>query len=222
MKVDIWSDIRCPFCYIGKRKFEKALEQFEHKDEVKVTWHSFELDPALNTQLYGSSYDYLADRKGMSRKKAEHLHEQIAETAKQWGLEFNFDKSVIANTFDAHRLIQLAQSKGLGDAAEERLFKAYFTEGKDISDKKTLTQLGVEIGLDAGETEQMLKTRAYSDEVRYDENKANAIGIKGVPFFIFNEKYGLSGAQEPGVFLEMLNDSWEEYKTEGKSAKKTK
>jgi predicted DsbA family dithiol-disulfide isomerase len=220
MKVDIWSDIRCPFCYIGKKKFENALEQFEHKDDVKVTWHSFELDPQMKTEKKKNIYDYLAERKGISLERSRAMHEHVTKLAHEAGLTFNFDKAVPASSFNAHRLLQLARLKGMDNAAEERLFKAYFEEGKDISDITVLTALAAEIGIDENEAGKMLNTRAYTDEVRYDESKARRIGINGVPFFIFNEKYGLSGAQEPGVFLEMLRDSWQEYEQEKKDTVK--
>src|SRR5690606_25816142 len=147
VNVDIWSDIMCPFCYIGKRRFDDALSQFEHKEEVKVTWHSFQLDPSIKPQPGKSAVDYLAERKGQSREWSMHMHENVTQMAKEAGLTYNFDKAVVANSFDAHRLIHLAQENGLGDAAEERLFTAYFTEGKDIADPLTLVELGKEIGL---------------------------------------------------------------------------
>ena len=204
MKVDIWSDIRCPFCYIGKRKFELALEQFEHKDEVEVVWHSFELDPDLETRKDIDVYDYLADLKGMNRDRSLQIHDQVTRSAAEVGLEYNFDSAVIANSFDAHRLIQLARSRGLGDAAEEALFKAYFTDGADISDLTSLSHIGTAIGLDQNEVEQMLQTTKFSEEVRADEMLARKIGIRGVPFFLINGRTAVSGAQPPAVFLDSL------------------
>ena len=214
MKVDIWSDIRCPFCYIGKRKFEKALAQFPQKDRVEVEWHSFELDPGMKTQTGVNVYDYLSGRKGINRESSVQLHKQVTETAKQVGLTYDFDKAVIANSFDAHRLIQLAKLNGLGDAAEERLFKAYFTEGKDISDHLTLIVLGDEIGLNGKAVKQMLDSDALADEVRYDERQAQELDINGVPFFVINDRYGVSGAQQPEVFLQTLEKAWQEYEKE--------
>lgn len=211
MKVDIWSDVRCPFCYIGKRKFEKALDQFPQRDRVEVEWHSFELDPGMKTDTNTNVFDYLAKRKNISRESSVKLHETVAEMATATGLEYNFDKAVIANSFDAHRLVQLAKRFGLGDAAEERLFKAYFTEGKDISDHLTLIILGDEIGLDGKLVKQMLDGDDLADEVRYEERQANEIGINGVPFFIINDKYAVTGAQQPQVFLNALNRGWQDY-----------
>jgi predicted DsbA family dithiol-disulfide isomerase len=214
MKVDIWSDIRCPFCYIGKRKFEMALAQFEHKGKVEVEWHSFELDPDMKTQPGKNVYEYLAERKGISREQSEKMHVQLIHTAKEVGLNYNFDNAVIANSFDAHRLTQLAKSKGLGDESEEALFIAYFTDGKDISDTNTLVELGVKIGLEKTEVEQMLNSNAFADVVREDEAMAQSIGVNGVPFFVLNNKYAVSGAQAPDTFLEALQQTWKETVTE--------
>jgi predicted DsbA family dithiol-disulfide isomerase len=211
MKVDIWSDVRCPFCYIGKRKFEKALEQFSQRDKLQVEWHSFELDPGLKTETGVNVYDHLARVKNISPESSVDLHSYVTEMAAKTGLEYNFDKAVIANSFDAHRLVQLAKQNGLGDEAEERLFKAYFTEGKDISDHLTLIVLGNEIGLDGKQVKQMLDTDEFADEVRYEEKQARDIGINGVPYFVINDRYAVSGAREPEVFLHALEKSWQEY-----------
>ncbi|TDQ06912.1 DsbA family oxidoreductase [Pedobacter metabolipauper] len=209
MKVDIWSDVRCPFCYIGKRKFEAALAQFEHKDKVEVEWHSFELDPNAETMPGVSPYDYLAKRYGKSREWAVETHQQVAQTAAAVGLKFNFDISVVANSFDAHRLIQLAKSNDLGDEVEEQLFVAYFTSGKDISNHQTLVEIGTGIGLNKLSIETMLSSDEFTDEVRYDEQMAQNIGIQGVPFFIFNQKLAVSGAQPPETFLGAMKQVWE-------------
>ena len=214
MKVDIWSDVRCPFCYIGKRKFEKALEQFPGKDKVEVEWHAFELDPGMKTDTKVNVYDYLAKRKNISRESSVQMHQHVTNMASEVGLEYNFDTSVIANSFDAHRLIQLAKLNGLGDAAEERLFRAYFTEGKDISDHLTLIILGDEIGLNGKRVKEMLDSDAMSDEVRYEQKQARELGINGVPFFIMNDRYAVSGAQQPEVFLQALEKAWQEYEKE--------
>jgi predicted DsbA family dithiol-disulfide isomerase len=210
MKVEIWSDIRCPFCYIGKRKFETALEQFQHRNEVEVEWRSFELDPHL-THTNSNIYDYLAHRKNITREASVDMHRRVTEMAEQAGLNFSFENTVVANSFDAHRLIQLAKKNGLGDEAEERLFKAYFTEGKDISDHLTLIILGDEIGLDSKQVKQMLDSDDFADEVRYEERQAGEIGISGVPFFVINDRYAVSGAQQPEVFLHALEKGWQEF-----------
>ena len=210
MKVDIWSDIRCPFCYIGKRRFEEALSRFDHKDEVEVTWHSFELDPSMKTQADKNPLEYLAEIKGQTLQWSEQMHDQLTGTAAQAGLTFNFEKCVVANSFDAHRLIQFAKTKGMGDQAKERLLKAYFTDGANIDDRTTLLQLGTEIGLDKEETNHVLQTDAFTENVRSDEATAQRLGIRGVPFFVLDQKYSVSGAQMPETFLDALEQAWKE------------
>jgi len=209
MKIDIWSDVRCPFCYIGKRKFEKALSQFEHKDNVEVEWHSFELDPQAETQPGLNFNEYLAKIKGQSIEWAREMNQYVTNAAAEIGLAFNFDQMVVANSFHAHRLIQLAKSLGLGDQAEESLFAAHFIEGKNIADRDTLALIGVGLGIDRDIVAQMLDSEAFTDEVRYDEKTAQDIGINGVPFFIIDQKYSVSGAQPPETFLNALNQSWQ-------------
>lgn len=208
MKVDIWSDIRCPFCYIGKRKFEAALAQFEHKDQVEIEWHSFELDPNAETMVGADAVDYLANRYGRSREWAEEMHQNVTQTAAEVGLDFHLDISVVANSFDAHRLIQFAKTEGLGDQIEESLFEAYFTKGKDISNHAELVEIGASIGLDKFTIETMLKSADFTDEVRYDEQTAQNIGVRGVPFFVFNQKLAVSGAQPPETFLGAMKKAW--------------
>lgn len=209
MNIEIWSDIRCPFCYIGKRKFERALDQFAYKDKVKVIWHSFQLDPALKTQPGMNAYDYLARIKGMTREESVQMHAHVTEVASQAGLSFNFDKTVVANSYNGHRLIQMAKTKGLGDEAEEQLFKAHFTDGKNIDDPEVLAEIGTAIGLDEHDVKTLLANGAYSQEVDDDEKMARSIGIRGVPFFVFNDKFAVSGAQSPEVFLQTLEKAWE-------------
>lgn len=210
MKIDIWSDIMCPFCYIGKRKLESALEQFEHKGEVEIVWHSFQLDPEMKPKAGEDLYGYLAKRKGQNRDWAVRMHKQVEQMAKVEGLNYNFDKAVVANSFNAHRLIQLAKKHGLGDAAEEALFKAYFTDGKDINDNNTLLQLGMDIGLSAVETGELLNSDAYAADVHADVAKAQLLGVNGVPFFVIDDKYGISGAQPKELFGEALEKAWAE------------
>ena len=161
MKVDIWSDIRCPFCYIGKKKFEMALARFPHNDKVEVIWHSFQLDPGLETQPGVHVYDYLARVKGITREQAVRMHQHVKQSALEVGLEFDFDRAIVANSFNGHRLIQLAKSKGLGDAAEEQLFKAHFTEGKNIDAPDTLREVGTNIGLSDDEVSNLLASDQY-------------------------------------------------------------
>lgn len=211
MKVKIWSDVRCPFCYIGKRKFESALEQFPHKDNIEVEWKSFELDPTLRTEPGVNALDHLASQKGISREQIDQMTGYAAQAGRQVGLTLNFDKSVVANTFQAHRLVQLAKTKGLGSEIEELLFKAHFTDGLNIDDAEVLRDLGVSAGLEAEVVNRVLQSNEFDDEVRKDQMEARSMGISGVPFFLFNDKYGVSGAQAVETFLGALQQSWDEY-----------
>lgn len=204
MRVDIWSDVRCPFCYIGKRKFEMALAKFEHRDEVVVEWHSFELDPNAETLLNVDAYDYLADRYDRNREWAIERHRLLEESAAEVGLTFNFDKAVMANSFDAHRLIQMAKANDAPGDIEELLFKAHFTDGKNIADQQVLIGIGKEGGLDGLAVELMLKSNDFTDDVRHDEKIAQQIRVKGVPFFVIDQKLSVSGAQDPEVFLDVM------------------
>jgi predicted DsbA family dithiol-disulfide isomerase len=214
MKVDIWSDVRCPFCYIGKRKLETALQSFDHKDEVEIVWHSFELEPELVSNTTESIYDHLATRKRISKEQSLQMHAQMAAYAEAEGLSFNFDSIIVANSFDAHRLIHLAHAHGLGGVAKERLFKAYYTEGADISNKAVLTSLGAEAGLDPIAVQEMLESDAYAADVREDEQHAQEIGVTGVPFFVINQRYAVSGAQPSDTFLKALDYAWNEQEKE--------
>jgi predicted DsbA family dithiol-disulfide isomerase len=207
MKVDIWSDVRCPFCYIGKRKFELALEKFPYKDKVEVEWHSFELDPNTETRPDIDSADYLAQKKGQTREWALQMNANVSNIAAEVGLNFNIDKAVVANSFNAHRLIQLAKSMGLDNQIEELLFIAYFIDGKNI-DEKAVTEIGVTAGLEKIAVEGMLNGFDFSNEVRADEQIAQQIGISGVPFFVFDQKLAVSGAQPPETFLGALEQAW--------------
>ncbi|WP_232538818.1 DsbA family oxidoreductase [Chitinophaga tropicalis] len=211
MKVEIWSDIMCPFCYIGKRRFEAAIEQFPGAENVEVEWHSFQLDPTIQSGHGDNLYSYLSKRKGIPYQQAEEMNRQVSASAAQLGLTYNLDKAVVANSFDAHRLIQYAKQHQLGDEAEERLFRAYFTEGKDMSDHATLAELAKEIGLEEEPVRQMLAGNQFATEVRKDINEAEALGIRGVPFFVFDRKYGVSGAQPSEAFLQALTKSVEEW-----------
>jgi predicted DsbA family dithiol-disulfide isomerase len=211
MKIEIWSDIRCPFCYIGKRKFELALGRFPHKDNVEITWRSFQLDPGLKTQPGLHVYDYLARIKGLSRDETVRMHDHVRQVAREVNVEFNFEKAVVANSFNGHRLIQLAKTRGLGDQAEEYLFKAHFTEGRNIDDTDDLRHIGMAIGLHAGEVEDLLTSDRYSNAVKEDEHLARSLGIRAVPFFILNGKLAVSGAQSPDLFLQALTKAWSEY-----------
>lgn len=210
MKVEIWSDVMCPFCYIGKRRFEEALALFNKAGEVKITWKSFQLNPDLVTDPSISIHQYLADAKGWQLDYAQQLNNQVTEMAAGVGLQYNMDSAVVANSFDAHRLVQLAKAHHLGDAAKEALFKAYFTQGQNIADYTTLTNIGAAIGLNIAEVDDVLNTDAYADAVEQDIDEARQLGIRGVPFFVFNDKYAVSGAQATEVFLQTLDKAYEE------------
>ncbi len=214
MKIEIWSDIMCPFCYIGKRRFEAALNNFENKDKIEIEWKSFQLNPDMQTDPKKSINEYLSEIKGWSLSQAKAMNASVTEMAKGVGLNYDFDKVVVANSFDAHRLIQLAKKKGKGDVAEERLFKAYFTEGKNIADHDTLVLLGIDIGIAPEETKALLNSKQLSDEVNADIQEAQQLGIHGVPFFVIDRKYGISGAQESSTFLQALQKASADKTTE--------
>lgn len=214
MKVEIWSDIMCPFCYIGKRKFETALSQFSHASDVEIVWKSFLLSPDMKTAPDKNIHQFLAEHKDISIEQARNLNNQVALSAQQNGLVYNFDKTIPANSFNAHRLSHLAKQHGLQDDAEEILFKAYFTDGKNIDDISTLIQLGVEIGIDENEVKTALENNSYADEVRQDVYLARQIGVRGVPFFLFNNKLAVTGAQDSSVFLNTLEKALSEWKKE--------
>jgi predicted DsbA family dithiol-disulfide isomerase len=218
MKVEIWSDVMCPFCYIGKRKFEHALQQFENRDKVEIVWKSFQLDPGMKTQADKNTHQYLAERKGWTLEYAKQVSQQVTAMAKDAGLDYDFDKAVVANSFNAHRLSHLAKKHQLGDAIEEALFKAYFTEGKNIDDKETLVQLGTAIGLKADEIKEVLNSNRYAGDVEQDIVEAQQVGVRGVPFFVIDRKYAVSGAQPSDVFLGALNKAWGETDTKNSSS----
>lgn len=212
MKIEIWSDVMCPFCYIGKRNFETALEQFSNKNGIEVEWKSFQLDPSL-PEVQDSNYtDYLMVSKGLGRPQVEGMLNNVTQMAKGVGLEYDFDRAVMVNSFKAHRVLQLAKTRGLGDAAEERLFRAFFTEGRNIADDDTLLELGKEAGLNETEIRSSLSDERYSDMVKQDIQEARAIGVTGVPFFVFNRKYAVSGAQPPQAFLQTLEKAYTEWR----------
>lgn len=214
MKVEIWSDIMCPFCYIGKRKFENALKEFENKNDIEIQWRSFQLAPDLKTDTSKNVYEYLAERKGWSLDVTRNIHAQMTETAKEVGLDYKFDKAIPANSFNAHRLSHLAAKYGLQDAVEERLFSAYFTEGKNIDDIETLVHLGADSGLSEDEIRNMLQSDLHADDVQKDIYEARQVGVRGVPHFVINDMYSISGAQPSELFLGALQKAWETFEKE--------
>jgi predicted DsbA family dithiol-disulfide isomerase len=210
VKVEIWSDVVCPWCYVGKRHFEDALSRFRHADQVEVEWRSFELDPDSPTRV-GLSMNRILQRKyGMTEDQADAANERMTALAARVGLEYHLDDVQAGNTFDAHRLIHLAAGRGLGDAMEERLFAAYFTEGLSVGDYPTMVKLAVEVGLDPEAVETTLRGDEFATEVRHDEAKASSLGVSGVPFFVIDGAYGVSGAQPADVLLGALEWAWSE------------
>lgn len=215
MKVEIWSDIMCPFCYLGKHNYEAALDGFPDRRYVETVWKSFQLDPGIPRQAPATdTYTYLSERKGFPVDQARQMTGNLAETAARQGIAMNFEKVVVANTFDAHRLVHLAQSKGRGNEAEESLFKEHFEEGKNVSDPVTLADLGESLGLKRDEVLAMLDSDQYAGEVDSDIREAGHLGIRGVPFFVFNRKYAVSGAQPKEVFLQTLERAFSEWRAE--------
>jgi predicted DsbA family dithiol-disulfide isomerase len=208
VKIDIWSDIVCPFCYLGKRRLEGALAQFEHVDEVEVTWHSFELDRGAEPVSDVALVDLVAAKYGTSREQAVAQHRSMADAATELGLEFNWEHARYGNTFDAHRVVHLAAEQGLADAAHERLMRAYFTDGLAVGDRDVLVRVAVEIGLEEAAVRAMLESDDYGNHVRSDEATAKMLGIESVPFFVFDRKYGVSGAQPVEVFTQALETAW--------------
>lgn len=209
MTLEIWSDIACPFCYLGKRRFEAALAQFEHRKAVNVVWRSFQLDPEAPHFPDRNIYEYLSERKGWSVEQARQMNLRVAETARADGLVYDFDRLVPANTFDAHRLTHLAARFGKQAEAEERLFAAYFSEGKNVADHAVLQQAGEEIGLPAPDVEQMLAGKDFVAAVHEDLETAAMLRIHGVPFFVFERRYAVSGAQATAEFLRALRQVWQ-------------
>lgn len=208
MKIEIWSDVVCPWCYIGKRRFEEALAKFEHKDEVEVVWRSYQLDPSTPTKSGQSVTDMLASKYGVSRQQAAAMNDRVTTIAKEVGLDYHLENAKHSNTFDAHRLIHLGQKHGIQDAVKERLMKAYFVEGEAVGEVDTLVTLAAEVGIDPVEAREALETNELADEVRADERRARMFGITGVPFFAIDEKFGISGAQPAEVFTEALEAAW--------------
>lgn len=211
MKIEIWSDIMCPFCYIGKRRLESALKDFEFADKVQIEWKSFLLNPDMVTDPNKSTAQYLSETKGWSMDQTQQITQQVVDMAKGEGLTYHMDKTVVANAKNAHRLLQLAKTLEKGDAMKERLLQAYFTEGKNIDDRDTLLLLALEVGLDQGRVEACLDSDEFLDKVEEDIYESKLIGVRGVPFFVLERKYGISGAQPKEVFVETIEKAWKEY-----------
>jgi len=208
MKVEIWSDVVCPWCYIGKRRFESALRRFAHRDDVEVIWRSFELDPSAPALREGDAAERLAAKYGMSRQQAVDNQNRLTQMAAQEGLDFHFETARSGNTFNAHRILHLAEAFGVQGEAKERLLRAYFTEAEAIGDIETLVRLSAEVGIPEADARALLASDAYAEQVRDDEREAAELGINGVPFFVIDSRYGVSGAQSPDVLLKALEEAW--------------
>lgn len=204
----------CPFCYIGKRHYEKAMAQFADAQNVELEWKSFQLDPAIPNDLNGkqNTYEYLAASKGMSMDQVLQMTAGVTQMAKNAGLEIDFNKAVAANTFKAHRVIQMAKTKGLGDAIEEGFFKAHFEDGLDVGADEVLLEIGKKSGLDEADVKEALANEDYAYKVNQDILEARNIGVSSVPFFVFDRKYAISGAQPADAFLQTLNKSFGEWR----------
>jgi predicted DsbA family dithiol-disulfide isomerase len=208
VEIEIWSDIACPWCYVGKRRFEAALAQFEHADDVQVVWRSFELDPEAPAERRGDRAEHLAAKYGMSVEQAQQAERQMTATAAGDGLDFRFGIARAGNTFDAHRLVHLAGQHGLQDAMKERLLLAYFSQGELVSDRETLVRLAVEVGLPEAEVAEVLASDGFAAEVREDERTARGLGISAVPTFVVDRALGASGAHPPEALLDLLRQGW--------------
>lgn len=211
MKIEVWSDVVCPFCYIGKRKWEAALAQFPHRDKVELVWKSFLLSPDTKTDTTKDAYTALAEHKGISVQQSRSMHDNVTKMAQDVGLAYHFDKAIPANSFRAHCFLHLAAKHGKQNEAKEALFRSYFTDGKNIDDITTLVQLGQEIGLSPEEVKNALESSLYADEVQQDVEEARQLDVNGVPFFVFDRKYAISGAQDSKVFLQTLEKAYSEW-----------
>jgi len=208
LKIDVWSDIVCPWCAVGKRRLEAALASFPHKDDVEVVWRAFELDPSAPALQEGNNAARLAQKYGKTKAQAEAMMLQLAETAAKDGLDFHLLEAKSGNTFDGHRVLHLAAERGVQNAVKERFFRGYMTEGLAIGDHEVLVRLASEAGLDAEEVRAVLASDRYASDVRGEEENARALGITGVPFFVLGGKYAISGAQPADMILRALEQAW--------------
>jgi predicted DsbA family dithiol-disulfide isomerase len=218
MEIQIWSDVVCPWCYLGKRRFEHALADFDHRDQVRVVHRAFQLDP---TAPQGETFDQvelITKKHGISAQQFKAQQAKLADLGRVEGLEYNFDGGRAGNTFDAHRLIRLGLERGLQDAVIERFFRAHFTEQRSLFDVDSLVALSVEAGLDADEARRVLTEQAYTKEIKDDVRQAQEYGANGVPFFVIDDRYGISGAQPRQTFVDALSRAWAEHPTSSADA----
>lgn len=210
MHVEIWSDIACPWCYVGKRRFESALALFAHREAVTVSWRSFELDPQAPAQYDMTQPELLARKYRKSLTEANAMNAQMTAAAAAEGLSFRLSKMKVGNTFDAHRLLHFAGAHGKRDVLGERLFAAYLGEGAALSDPETLVALAAEVKLDSDAVRTMLGSDTFANDVRREEAEARELGVMGVPYFVLDRRYGVSGAQSPEVLRGALQQAWDE------------
>jgi predicted DsbA family dithiol-disulfide isomerase len=210
MKIELWSDFACPFCYIGKKRFEKALEKFPHKEMVELTYKAYQLNPNAPKEMKGTAYEAFAKGHGTTPEQAKQKFAMFTENAKSVGLEYNYDIIQMTNTFNAHRVAKYAATKSLEQAVTDRFMKAYFTDGENLSDFSTLVRLAGEVGLDKAEVKEVLEKNSYADIVKEQMLEGRQVGVRGVPFFVLNRKYGVSGAQQQEYFEQVLEKLWEE------------
>lgn len=215
MRIEIWSDIACPFCYIGKRKLEMALDKFEHKDKVELIWHSYQLDPSLPKKDLGVSiYEYMAKYLNVSIEEAKAKQKGLADIAKTVKLNYDFDKLVVTNTGDALRLAKLAAESGVATEAEEAIFEAYFVDGKNISDRSTLIQLGEKVGLKKADIEAMLDSEKYYDQIKQDLKYANEeLKLEFIPYYRLNNNQTIQGSIEVDDYLKALNQAFADWES---------
>ena len=210
MKIEIWSDFACPFCYIGKKRFENALNEFKHKNKVEVIYKAYQLNPDAPKVMVGSAYESFAKGHGTTVAQAKDRFKMFTENAKSVGLTYNYDIIQMTNTFDAHQIAKWANQFGKEDEVTNRFMKAYFTDGKNLADHEVLASLAAEVGLNEKEALKVLKENSFKNQVLAEQTEARQIGVQGVPFFVLNRKYGISGAQQQEYFLQALNKIWEE------------
>jgi predicted DsbA family dithiol-disulfide isomerase len=212
MKIEIWSDIACPFCYIGKRKLEKAIQKLPDSSSIQIEWKSFQLNPDLQTNENQNTLTYLSQTKGWTLDQTIQMTEQVAAMGKEEGLNFDFEHTLVANTKQAHRLLHFAKEKGKQDALKEGLFQAYFEEGKNIDQKEILLDCAEAVGLARAEAKQVLDSASFDAAIDQDVYESRLIGVQGVPFFVFDRKFGISGAQPDEVFDRTLQQAFQEIK----------
>lgn len=213
MKIEIWSDVMCPFCYIGKRHLEQALAELPFQKDIEINWKSYQLNPEYKNVDGESLYDYLSRSKGISLEQAKQMTTQVSQMANNVGLNIDFENNIPANSFNAHRLIHFAATKGKQDEAEEALFNAHFTQNKDIDNLEILLSVAAELGLELSEVKAVLESNAFEEEVRYDIYESQQLSVRGVPFFVMDRKYALSGAQPVEAFKQAITQGYNEWQS---------